>query len=382
MMTEPRPVGLYLHVPFCLKKCPYCDFYSLPLAPGLAEDYTEALLRALRWPGMEALSFDTVYFGGGTPYLLGPERIARLLDALGAKILPGAQITLEANPTDVTAGGLALLRRSGVDRLSMGMQSADEGELAALGRRHTAGEAARAVQLAAEAGFEDLSLDVMLATPGQTRQSLGRTLEFAAALPVSHLSAYLLKIEEGTPFARQHAERLCPGEEETAGLYLFAVRRLEELGFRQYEISNFARNGHVSRHNLKYWRGEEYLGLGPGAHSFLAGRRFFFPRDLAAFLAAEEPFSLAVPDGAGGTLQEAVMLGLRLSEGIDPAALEKRFSAGMAGLRARAGDLCAHGLARWQGGRLALTPEGFLLSNAAIAYLLETLPGPPAAPAG
>lgn len=362
-------MGLYLHIPFCRQKCLYCDFYSLPGSEEAMEAYTAALCRAIaRCP---AGPVDTVYFGGGTPPLLGERRLARLLEAAARRfsLAPGAEVTLEANPGDRV--DYRALRSAGFNRLSLGVQSDDDATLRLLGRRHNRAQVAQAATAARAAGFGNLSMDLMLALPGQRPEEISRAARFCQALGAVHLSAYLLKIEEGTPFARMGMEARCPGEEESAALYLAAVAALEGLGYRQYEISNFACPGRESRHNLHYWHCEPYLGLGPAAHSFTGGRRRYFARDLAAFTAAENPLSLWQEDGPGGGWEEQLMLRLRLAEGVNLpalAALCPGFDPALV-LR-RAEPLAGAGLLRCQGGALRLTPEGFLLSNSILGRLL------------
>lgn len=364
--------GLYLHIPFCAQKCPYCDFYSLPAGEEEKEGYREALCRAMEAAAraLGPLAVDTVYFGGGTPTLLGEGRLASLLWEAGRRftLLPGAEITLEANPGD--AVDYRALREAGFNRLSLGVQSDDDATLRLLGRRHDRQAVARAAGRATAAGFENLSMDLMLALPGQRAEDIARSAAFCHSLGAKHLSAYLLKVEAGTPFAREGMEARCPGEEESAALYLAAVRALEGLGLRQYEISNFAAPGRESRHNLHYWRCEPYLGLGPSAHSFVGGRRRYFARDFAAFLAAENPLDLWRDDGPGGGLEEALMLRLRLAEGVRFAELGAFPAFDPAALLERAVPLAAAGLLRCDGEGLRLTPEGFLVSNPLIGRLL------------
>lgn len=371
-MLRGAPAGVYLHVPFCLRKCPYCDFYSVSFDGDLADSYVEAVLRTVRDPAFRGIRADTLYFGGGTPSLLGPGRVARLLDACVSAfgLEEGAEITLEANPAAASGAALTAFRRAGVNRLSVGVQSLSDGELAVLGRLHSAGAAAETLRAAETAGFRHISADLMLAVPGQTPESLSASIEALAALPVDHVSAYLLKVEEGTPFWEQRKSLPLPGEDEEAERYLQCVEELTVRGFRQYEISNFARPGGEALHNKKYWKGEPYLGIGPGAHSFLAGRRSFFPRDLEGFIRAKRPAALREDDGPGGGPAERAMLALRLTEGIGPG--EAFLSPEQwEDLRAAAKPLEIHGLVTGESGRVALTPQGFLLSNRVIAALLE-----------
>ncbi len=353
-MTMNKPRGLYIHVPFCLSKCPYCDFYSVAFSKSAAERYAAAVVRNLK---RYDEPFDTVYFGGGTPILLSGF-IGEILSA--AEIPSGAEITAEANPCLCTKERLSELREAGVNRISIGVQSLQDEELSALGRRHSAAQAEAAILSAYAAGFDNISADLMLGIPNQTQQSLAETAERLCALPISHVSAYLLKIEPQTPFGKNPPQGTAD-EDAAAELYLSAVRMLSQRGFLQYEISNFAKTGRESRHNLKYWRREEYLGIGPAAHSFYDGQRFAVPRDLARFLESERQFE-ELTDGAPDEFEERVMLGLRLAEGI-PEELWKPLSGALKRIPKQ--------YYRLSGGRLSLTPEGFLLSNEIIALLLS-----------
>lgn len=361
--------GLYLHVPFCRQKCGYCDFYSLSASEEIREEYVHVLCQMLRSCPYGHMRFSTVYFGGGTPSLLTPKQISTLMDTIAAShTLLGDEVTLECNPGSVDATFFKDVQSAGINRISLGLQSADPHQLRLLGRTHTPEDVQIAVENARQAGLSNISLDVMLALPGQTFEELEKTLCFCAGEGVPHLSAYLLKIEPGTPFDRMQIASRCPDEDQQADLYLSMVSFLQGLGYRQYEISNFAYPGFESQHNLGYWRLKPYLGLGPGAHSFLLGERFFFPRDLKQFLYSSNPWELRCSDGKGGTFQEAVMLGLRLAEGID---LHHFGREEISPLLVRAKPMVNAGLMRLEGERLFLTPRGFLLSNSIIAQLLE-----------
>ncbi len=260
------------------------------------------------------------------------------------------------------------MAEAGVNRISVGMQSANDAELAALGRRHSAEDARRTVEAARAAGIASLSLDLMIGTPGQTEESLLRSVDFCTALEVPHVSAYMLKIEEGTPFFRDGAAARCPDEDAVAGMYEALCARMEQAGLRRYEISNFARPGFESRHNLKYWRCEEYLGAGPAAHSFIDGRRMYYPRSLAAFISGEnggEPLF----DCEGGGFEEYAMLRLRLNEGLDLAETERRYP----GERISEEQLALlerGGFVRLSRGRVSLTVKGALVSNEVIERLI------------
>lgn len=365
--------GIYIHAPFCDGKCPYCDFYSLPASDKLMDRYTEKIAeQLLRYPDKK-LSAPTVYIGGGTPSLLGAKRLDKILNAAakGFQLQTDAEITLEANPRSVDNAFFAAVRKSGFNRVSVGLQSGNERELALLQRRHTVESAAQAVRCAREGGFENLSLDLMLALPDQTKETLGHSIDIAAGLGAQHISAYILKIEEDTPFATRYQPDDLPDDELTRGLYLFMAEKLEALGYLQYEISNFAKPGCESRHNLLYWRCEEYLGFGPSAHSFFEGRRFFYPADLSEFLEGTSPLD----DGPGGEFEEYAMLALRLAEGLVRSACAERYPDGRKLFDCVFQNIkkCPPELLQADSKHISLTKEGFAVSNAVIGTLLSGL---------
>ncbi len=340
--------GLYIHIPFCFSKCPYCDFYSTKYTPAAADAFAEKLGAQIQdYTG----SFDTVYFGGGTPSILEPQVLTGILQAVRDHfaIDPAAEITVECNPSKDLTRDLEQYAAAGINRVSIGMQSAVDRERFALGRRAGSGEVARTVAAAKAAGIGNISLDVMLGTPKQTMDSLEQTFAFIDRMQVTHISAYLLKIEPGTPFDRLQAKLALPEEDTVCRMYLQTVERLGQLGFAQYEISNFARPGYESRHNLKYWLLEPYLGLGPSAHSLWNGRRFYFDRDWAW-----------QDEGPGGDREEQVLLGLRLTRGIPEDWLAHDPAPYIAG-----------GFMRRINGRIAFTPRGMLVSNTILAELLD-----------
>ena len=340
--------GLYIHIPFCFSKCPYCDFYSTKYNPTAADAFAEKLGGQMQdYTG----SFDTVYFGGGTPSILEPQVLTGILQAVRDHfaIDPAAEITVECNPSKDLTGDMEQYAAAGINRVSIGMQSAVDRERFALGRRAGSGEVARTVAAAKAAGITNISLDVMLGTPKQTPDSLEETFAFIARMQVTHISAYLLKIEPGTPFDRLQAKLALPEEDTVCQMYLQTVERLGQLGFAQYEISNFARPGYESRHNLKYWLLEPYLGLGPSAHSLWNGRRFYCDRDW-----------IWQDEGPGGDREEQILLGLRLNRGIPADWLTRDPAPYIAG-----------GFMRRANGRISLTPRGMLVSNTILAELLD-----------
>lgn len=368
-----QPVGLYIHTPFCVSKCPYCDFYSTPLAGEEELDrYTAGVVASMeRWAEEHPFTADTLYFGGGTPALLGGERLAQIIrraDDLFGLLNNGPEITLEANPADDLADTLAAFAAAGGNRLSLGMQSALPAELAALGRRHTPADVTRTLADARHAGIENVSLDVMLGISGQTEKTALMSAERAAEWGAAHVSAYLLKIEPDTPYG--HCPPPLPGEDATADLYLAVMDRLDSLGYRQYEISNTAKPGCESRHNLKYWDSRPYLGIGPAASSCLDGRRFTYPRDTAYFLSGGAPVS-DPEEGAGvGSPEEYALLRLRLAEGLTAEGFRRRFNADLPQSWVDNAARLPRRLAVAEGDGIRLTREGFLVSNSLICHIL------------
>ena len=357
----PSALGVYLHVPYCLSKCRYCDFYAAPGSRGVPQAYVDALLRELAaLPRRPA----TVYFGGGTPALLSPAQVAALVRA--ADPLPGAEVTLEANPDTVTPATLACFLAAGVNRLSFGVQSARDSQLRTLGRTHTAARAAQALAWARAAGFRELCGDIMLALPGYSNAEFDETLALLAEGGCTHISAYLLKIEPGTAFARNPPPGL-PDPDAAADFYLYAAAGLARAGYAQYEISNFCRPGHAGRHNLLYWYCRDYLGIGPAAHSCLGGRRRFWPNDTAAFTAG----ALREQDEGPCNAEDWLILQLRLTSGLDLADYRARYGAAFTPRQQAFLRRCAAGdLACYDGRTLRLTPAGMVVQNAILAELL------------
>lgn len=368
-----QKIGLYIHTPFCVRKCPYCDFYSLPLSEEAALDaYVAGVVASMeRWASRYPITADTLYFGGGTPSLLGGERLATLIrraDQLFGLLSHNPEITLEANPADNLADTLSAFAAAGGNRLSLGMQSAVPSELELLGRRHTPADVARTMADARSAGLENVSLDVMLGVSGQTESSVYTSVERAADLGATHVSAYLLKIEPDTPFG--HNPPPLPEEDATADLYLAAMERLDNLGYRQYEISNTARPGYEGRHNLKYWDSLPYLGIGPAASSCFDGRRFTYPRDLSHFLAGGAPTEDPEEGVSVGSPEEYALLRLRLSDGLTAKGFRERFGTDLPRRWQENATRLPRQLVQSDAEGIRLTREGFLLSNSLICHIL------------
>ena len=362
--------GLYIHIPFCLRKCPYCDFYSIPIDDAAADMYTNAVCASISSGVFVPGSIDTIYFGGGTPSIFGAKRLGKILDtaAKSFDICTNAEITLEANPASSSEKRFGDFKSAGFNRISIGVQSAADSELLALGRPHNADNAKAAVMDAYTSGFDNISCDLMLGIPSQTEKSMLYSIDFLAALPITHVSSYLLKIEEGTAFEKSGIAKICPDEDMAADLYLACVERLSELGFAQYEISNFAKNGKKSRHNLKYWELAPYLGIGPGAHSFLGGKRFYFSRDIAEFTA--NPTRFICDNTESGGFEEYAMLRLRLSEGLCLEEANNIYNANPDDILHKADVFIKNGMAIYKNGHFSLTPRGFLLSNTIINAIM------------
>lgn len=367
-------IGLYLHIPFCASKCPYCDFYSLAGQTDEVKDrYLQTLIASLQnWSAKLNTTADTVYLGGGTPSLLGAHRLETLLIAArDAFSVPNdAEITMEANPGDDLQNVLSTFASAGGNRVSLGVQSVNDSQLQLLSRRHTVTDVDAAVSAAHKAGITNLSFDLMLGTSGQTNTDIRTAARRFSEWGATHVSAYLLKIENGTPYAETPPP--LPNEDAAATLYLEAVEALKDRGYKQYEISNFARPGFESRHNLKYWNCDPYLGIGPAAHSFLNGKRLYYPRSLSAFSAdckplPENPNDTVIPENSP---EEFAMLRLRLTEGLAETAFKERFGASIPTMwRQKAGALPPHLITVDERG-IRLTPDGFLVSDAILSRIL------------
>ena len=370
-------LGLYIHIPFCLQKCRYCDFYSLPCGRETGEAYIEKVCGQI--DTLSALcvgrNVDTVYIGGGTPSILDPRCIVRLMKKIGERfsLMRDAEITIEANPATVSAQALEAYRAAGINRISFGVQSYDDETLHRIGRLHSFADALDSIGTARDAGFENISADLMYALPGQKDDEIENAFRALLPLGITHISLYGLKIEENTPFGRDKT-LILPDEDAQCAAYLSAVELFEKQGFAQYEISNFARPGFESRHNLRYWRREEYLGFGPAAHSFFGGVRFSIGRDLKKYMACED-FSLSSDIyenkqsvDAEEAFSEELMLLLRLKAGFP----RDRF---LARVKDRTYAerylqmLEKNGLCGLTGENFALTPRGMLVSNSIISDL-------------
>jgi len=364
--------GLYLHFPFCRAKCPYCHFASVPYAPPLHDEWRRGLEEEAALRAAPSLAPDTLYIGGGTPSLLGPDEVRDLLGLFGARFgLEAVEVTLEAGPEAADADRLEGWREAGVTRLSAGVQAFDDGALATLGRRYTSAEAVSFCLACRDAGFEAVGLDLMVGVPGETRGSVERTLERALRLEPDHVSLYILENVEGLPFAKVMNDRPVD-EDEVVENHGRMADGLEAAGLARYEISNFSRPGKECRHNLKYWRYEPFLGLGPSACSRLGPRRWCNKSAIGAWAEAlrrgQDPVEESRELDAGTAGREALIFGLRLVEGVDLRALEKRFGWDIGGrYAAEIDELVGAGLLLRDGLRLRVPAERMLVSNQVFA---------------
>jgi oxygen-independent coproporphyrinogen-3 oxidase len=332
--NDKKRVGIYIHVPFCLSKCHYCDFCSVQRADEETRaHYVDVLCREISSFAEDALKCgalpiaDTVYFGGGTPTLLSSEQFEKILETVehSIGIADGAEITAETNPKSADGNKLAEIRRAGVNRLSIGMQSVHDSELRALGRIHNFDDFKTTFFNARGAGFDNISADLMYGIPLQTEESFAKSVETLAAFEPEHISSYSLTVEEGTNFYRRRDSLVFPDEDAVSDMYSEMCERLVKHGYGKYEISNFAKAGRESRHNLKYWKLDDYVGFGPAAHSCFDGVRSAHSRDIDAYLRGESIIIDVEKLSKNEAMNEYVMLGMRLASGIDLSDFFRRF---------------------------------------------------------
>ncbi len=359
--------GIYIHVPFCGKKCSYCDFYSVCYNKKQAEMYFKAVIRNIRHYADKNTTVDTIYLGGGTPTLLTSENISAFINEIekSFNLSSDAEITIEANPNTLTPEKLSEMHKAGINRLSIGIQSMNNKELEFLGRTHTAERAKKAVIDAKNAGFNNISCDLMIALPNQSAESLKNSIDVLTNLPIQHISAYILKIENNTPFDCNEVKNMMPDEDTTADLYIYMTELLKQNNFIQYEVSNFAKSGFESRHNCRYWKCLDYLGIGPSAHSCYKGKRFAVKPNLQEFINSPVQ-SVEITDNNPCGFEEYAMLRLRLSEGLNLNDVESHRNR----LIKKIPPLIKAGYIDFNGENVSLTEKGFLMSNSVIEYLI------------
>ncbi len=377
--VKEHTLGLYIHIPFCVKKCDYCDFYSVPgRNEAKMDDYLTALCLHLAEsaPAAESYLIDTIYFGGGTPSHFGGGRLSAIIRCIRKyyHVAKKCEITVELNPDSTDSSLLTELRKAGVNRLSMGIQSTNDAELDQVGRLHDFHQAEEAFQSARKAGFRNISLDLIYGLPEQTMESWQQSVNRLIDLAPEHLSCYGLKLEQGTPLYERSKELNLADDDAQADMYLWMVDRLKQAGYEQYEISNFSLPGKQSRHNQRYWLGEEYMGFGPSAHSFFGGRRYGFVRDLATYVQGILHNGKIIDESENIPLREQakeyLMLRMRTTYGIEGSEYRNRYYMNFVPLEERLYEYEEYGWATCTERRWHFTPTGFLLSTPLIGDLL------------
>lgn len=374
-----KKLGLYIHIPFCEHKCDYCDFYSVTKFDDYVR-YTDSLLLQMEDFSEKASDYivNTIYIGGGTPTVLPVKRMLEIIDGIyrNFKVDENVEFTMEANPATVNKKMLKKYYKAGVNRLSFGMQSTIDEELASLSRIHSFDEFVNSYNMAKQVGFENINVDIMYGIPGQTQRSLGYTLEQVCELEPTHISLYGLKIEEGTPFFEKKDKLELPDEDTEFEMYKYAVDYLKFKGYWQYEISNFAKDGFKCKHNLKYWNCQEYLGFGPAAHSYFADRRFSYKRSVAMFMDAleyvdagidilEEEYAVTPEE----RIDEYIMLKLRLADGLNVNEFKYNFNKDFSQMFEKELKLYIdNGFMEFKNGQYYFTTKGMYVSN----YILST----------
>lgn len=372
---------LYLHIPFCVKKCAYCDFLSFPSGQELQRQYAKRLMEDIDCMGKKYgdIPVDTIFIGGGTPSVPESRLIVDLMEHVNRafQISDGAEISMEANPGTVTREKLKEYRRAGINRISFGLQSANDRELKLLGRIHTWAEFLESFALVRECGFTNLNIDLMSALPGQTCESWKDTLKRVTDLEPEHISAYSLIIEEGTPFGEKYGSeegrKLLPDEDSEREMYHETKRFLRECGYERYEISNYAKPGRECRHNIGYWTGVPYLGLGLGASSYMNGSRFAISSDMQQYLEEKPGTFTDVEKLTKKDMEEEFFyVGLRMTAGVSLSEFERRF--GMSAEEVYPGlmeTFVEEKAAEFRGDRFVLTDYGIDVSNYIMAQFLQ-----------
>ncbi len=368
-----KSIGLYVHIPFCVRKCAYCDFCSYISADfPKRREYIDALCREIDGYADKEITLDTIFWGGGTPSLLSGADFENILDHIRKAFIlaDGIEFTIEANPKTLTSENLSAYISAGVNRVSLGLQSANGNELAALGRIHTYEEFLESYQLLREFGIENINVDLMYGIPEQTKDSFLSTLDKVVHLSPEHISVYGLILEEGTPLYECISDYRMPTEDEECDMYYLAADFLRDHGYLHYEISNYAKAGHECRHNLKYWHCDEYIGVGLAAHSYFGGKRYGNTTDRYAYLAGERGIIEEKVDRATAAC-ELIMLGLRLREGFSLSKYKETFGEDfLLGREKKLGSLIDSGYLIQSEDRIALTEKGFYVSNSIITELI------------
>ena len=375
-----KSLGIYIHIPFCASKCGYCDFYSLAGCDYLMPEYHEALLSHIE-ESSEAIrnyEVDTIYFGGGTPSFYGADRIVEIFDLLklNGNVRSDVEVTVECNPDSISYNAAKLLRQEGVNRLSIGVQATDNSLLRMIGRRHTFPQAVKAVRDCRRAGFDNINIDLMYGLPTQTGSDWAETLSKILELHPEHISCYGLKLEKGTPMYRDYYNSpVLPTDDEQADMYSYAAQMLERYGYNQYEVSNFCAPGFLSRHNLKYWNLDDYMGFGPGAHSCIGSLRYSYITNVRDYISGVKRGNSLVDEyeyvDAMERATEYIMLSMRTSRGISEHDYRTICQSDWRPIEKTLKIFESKGWAEPNGNRWHFTIPGFLISNQLINILLE-----------
>ncbi len=375
-----KKLGLYIHIPFCERKCDYCDFYSITDFVDYVRFTDSILLQMEDYSKLTTdYEIDSIYIGGGTPTVLPVKRMLEIIDGIyrNFNVVPEAEFTMEANPATVDYKMLKKYRKAGVNRLSFGLQSAVDTELETLTRIHSFEDFAQSIEIAKYAGFDNINVDLMFGIPGQTKDSLAYSLEQVCDLGPKHISLYGLKFEDGTPFAARKDSFILPDEDTEYDMYKYAIDYLALRGYWQYEISNFSHDGYKCRHNLKYWNCDEYLGIGPAAHSYFDNKRFSYKRSVDMFMDALEYVEAGIDIieenreiNEDEKINEYIMLKLRLTQGLSVNGFKYRFNKDFSEIFEKELKLYIdNGFMQFQNGHYSFTPKGMYVSN----YILSTL---------
>lgn len=362
-------LGVYIHVPFCKSKCPYCDFYSVPFSEDLIEKYVKTVCNELfRYSLQTDKTVDTIYFGGGTPSLLSTKHISKILENIQKNFkISNPEITMEINPADCDIQYFSEIKNMGVNRISLGVQSFEDSQLKILGRRHTVEYSVKSFENIKSVGINNISFDFMLGIPGQSFKGIDRFFDFCKNNFVPHISAYILKIEKGTPYFYNKKNFIFPTDDQSADMYEYVCKKAKKIGYNHYEISNFSYYNFESRHNTKYWNLDEYIGVGPGAHSLFENKRFYYSRNLSEFINAPKTLN----EGIFEPEKEYIMLALRTKKGIINEEFKKKFNKDIPQkYLERAEKFLKYGMIDKFDGGFRLAESSFLLSNVVISKII------------
>lgn len=380
-----KGLGLYIHLPFCQKKCNYCDFYSLACINKIGE-YIKAICKqiTIESPLYKDYEIETIFIGGGTPSLISPDDFKLLSKTIKncLNLTQGLEFTIEANPGTLNKEKLLAYKEAGVNRLSIGLQSTNNEELKILGRIHTLKDFENSYKLARECGFDNISVDLMYSLPNQTFYGFKSTLEAVIELSPEHISSYSLKIEDETPFGKIKDKLILPSEDDEYLMYIYMCDALNKHGYLQYEISNFAKKGNESRHNLKYWLSEEYIGIGPSAHSYINGKRYYYEPNLDTYLDSlkndilpnkifEQTIENAHSYPQISKMDEYLMLRLRLASGVSETGFRVEFAKELTKEYPQILSFLKTGYIKKQGDSYSFTPKGFFVSNYILTEILK-----------